>query len=71
MRERIGKVFLLQSYDYSVVVAGILMQEAHTALSLKHAVQHGGEDRSAKRQSLQPQDADPPDCTTHDATPMA
>ena len=27
-RERIGKVFLLQSYDYSVVVAGFLMRHA-------------------------------------------
>ena len=36
MRERIGKVFLLQSYDYSVVVAGFLMldyipQQSHKA----------------------------------------
>ena len=25
MRERIGKVFILQSYDYAVVVTGFLM----------------------------------------------
>ena len=46
-------------------------QEAHTALFLQPVVRHGGEDCSAKRQSLQPQDADSPGCTTHVSTPMA
>ena len=46
-------------------------QEAHTALSLMPVLRHGGEGRSAKRKSLQPQYADPPGCATHGGTPMA